>query len=111
MRTLTATTTRQFPGACVTRAIVVAALLFVPGTSFGGRDPEEWDDLPRFDSISFSETSVGFTAPDGQHYVLDRKTDQFGEVPAELFAQTFAGAIGAKAAEVREDPAIGTETG
>jgi len=90
--------------------IVVAVLLLCSTTSFGGREPEEWDDLPQFDSISFSQPSVGFTTPEGEHYILDRATSRIQEVTGDLFAQEFAGAIGIKAAEVTELGAESTVT-
>ena len=76
---------------------ILAVLLFFAVTSFAGREPEEWDDLPRVDSISFSVTAVGLATPDDRHFVLDRLSNSIQEVPADEFAKRFAGDAGIKA--------------
>ena len=80
----------------VRHGLLVVVMLLWATTSLAGRVPEEWDDLPQFNSISFSKTSIGL----GERYLFDRVTSRIQEVSKEQFEQVFAGSIGFKAAEV-----------
>jgi len=81
-------------------------MLLQATSSPAGRDPEEWDDFPRVTAISFSKTSVGLSTFQGEHYLVDRATSRLEEIHKEQFEQSFAGSIGVKAAEVKEETGI-----
>jgi hypothetical protein len=101
-------TTKQSsrPRLLLKHTFAVAALLFSATNSPAGRIPEDWDDLPTIDAISFSATSVGLTTFDGENYLLDRSTGRVKKLPRPQFEQHFAGAIGVEAAEVQEEKGV-----
>lgn len=83
-----------------------SVLLALPLVASGGRIPEEWDDLPQVDSISFSKALVGLTTASGEYFVLDRGTNKLRALDKNQFLQNLGGAIGPRAAEVRKETGI-----
>lgn len=90
-------------------SVWAACLCFaLPLTCFGGREPEEWDDLPQAVSMSFSQLSVGLTTSSGKYFVLDRASNELHEFDKNRFLREMGGATGVMAAEVVHD--TGTES-
>lgn len=88
---------------------LAAAVLFLSATaSLAGREPEEWDDLPDVEAISFSANAVGLAMAGGEYYLVDRSTDRVRELSRQEFEQAFAGAVGSPVAEVKEETGIGS---
>jgi hypothetical protein len=83
-------------------------LLVLPLTAFGGRIPEEWDDLPQVDSISFSKTLVGLTTASGENFIYVRNTNKLRTLDKNQFLQNLGGAVGPRVAEVRKETGIGS---
>lgn len=83
-------------------------LLALSANAFAGRIPEEWDDLPQVDSISFSRTSVALTTASGQYFLLDRASNELRQLDQARFAQAWRKPPGPRAAEVEQETGVGS---
>lgn len=93
-------------------AHICASVLFMgfaPAT-YAGIEPSSWDYLPQINEISFTSSTVGFSALDGRRMVLDKDTGAFRQVSSSEYVGIMRGAKGGKAAWPENNDAGDTVT-